>query len=159
MINFIKKIFELFWNIFLVVLLVVGLIIYWFNSNLQEKIDRTKAQEEFTIEGWRDPYKSKINMYDDLEKRYLKKGMKISELKELLGETNTTRVYKSFWGEEICMQYHLGGVMFFYTASFDLIVCPDKSGLYVKSYKLLRSGQDDGKPVYRDSKGNILRYK
>jgi hypothetical protein len=156
--NFIKKVFELFWNIFLVVLLIVGLIIYWFNSNLREKIDHTKAQKEFTIEGWKNS-RNKLSMYNDLEKRYLKKGMKISELKELLGGTNTTRVYKSFWGEEICMQYNLGGVMFFYTASFDLIVCPDKRGLYVKSYKLLRSGQDDGETIYRDSKGNILRYK
>lgn len=156
--NFIKKIFELFWNIFLAAALIIFIVIYWFNSNLQEKIDRTKAQEIFTVEGWRDNRSSRIDMYNDLEKRYLKKGIKISELKELLGETNTTRIYKSFWGEEICMQYHLGGVTFFFTTSFDLIVCPDKNEIYVKSYNLLENDNDDGKSVYRDSEGNILRY-
>lgn len=98
--------------------------------------------------------------YKDLRENYLKEGMPISEVKELLGETWHRYKYDISTYKNICLNYHLGDIEAGGTRStYYLIICPDKTGKYVESIKLVGGFYgmfDKGQKALIEDNGDLI---
>jgi hypothetical protein len=146
--DIIKQIFKIVLKIGLIIVITpIAIVILtwgwlWYRHNCA--ISETMNSETFTKKKWDYPYGTKLEMYNDLKKNYLRNGMRMDELLSLLGETTTKRIYKKQQGTLECLQYRMGGVEWFFNTSFDLVICPDNSSTIVKTIQLLENNNDDG---------------
>ena len=83
-------------------------------------------------------------MVEDLMSNHLKKGMTISEVKQIIGEPTCHRLYKGYFVNDDCLQYNLGGCNLDSITKI-LLVCFNKEGRLRKSFRSI-SG-DSGIPA------------
>ena len=133
------------------------LIVLFMNGVHYGSIDSYLAKDHFSKERWERLWLFRASMYTDLHEHYLKIGMPISEMKELIGDTKFRRKYVISSGQVICLDYDLGrieaGGM---SSEYDMIICPDKTGQYLESVKLIGGsyGKDDnGEELILDKDG------
>lgn len=118
------------------------------------------SSQKFEQEKWSSPYSIKVEMYQDLRDNYLKIGMPINEVKNLIGETRLRHKYTVQSDQIICLKYDLGMMGYLHTP-YDLIICPDKTGECLDSIKLIGGWYglwDKGQKALIEENGNLEVY-
>jgi len=92
-----------------------------------------------------DPEYTRLKMYDDLQKNYLKKGMSLDEVIKLLGTTTKRRIYKTKKRKMTCLQYHLGNFAPIGSTSHILLVCPNEKNIIIDFFRSSRA--DEGQEI------------
>jgi len=144
----------------IIVTLVIGAfaVFYIWGINLQNEVyNQSKFDKEIWLQAEKDYnpsadiYNHENNcvrgkMWSDLKKNYLKKGMSLKEVVDLLGPTNKKRVYETKKGERVCLQYYLGECGLITGATALLVICFDiKTSL--TNYFALTGRGDSGKEI------------
>lgn len=152
--NILKKVTKitLYMSLSLIIMLLLFLVFIECYGRILDA--RDMASEKFNSKAFKNEDIKRVKMIDDLTKNYLYKGMKISQVKGLLGEKYLfIREYnnRSFKGK--CFNYYLGMLGGFMHDSYRLIICPDSSGQYLDHFKVLRITPwnnyfDGGKDIY-----------
>jgi hypothetical protein len=109
-------------------------------------------KEPFHTGDWHNPHNNRVEMYNDLEKTFLSKYPTIDEVVDTLGKTSVRRVYDTKNGKLICLEYTMGTVGGFLYTNFYLIICPDETGKFVKSYKLIDDRYKEGTEIFEYKK-------
>jgi hypothetical protein len=109
--------------------------------------------EKFDSTVWKEDGIYQASMLYDLKNNYLRVGMPIQAVKDLLGEDFTIRKYRRWCYKGDCLNYECGTIGTFIHDNYELIICPDSSGEKVHHYKIFRItpwGQffDGGKNIY-----------
>jgi len=96
---------------------------------LKNKVN--ESNQKFSKEIWLE--NTRLEIFKDLSKNYLKKGIKYELVEEILGEEPLYyRIYDNWFYKRKCKQYYLGRTTSLGSVSMYAIVCPDKEEKYVE---------------------------
>jgi len=124
-------------------LLYLGLT-YWRYYDQKEN-DEDLASRKFAKELWHEKFTKAYYAYD-LVDNYLKPGMSMAQVEELLGEPDFLRIYATPEGEIRCYDYMLGMLGNFHE-DFELLVCYQNQSILKET--LIVSGSRKYKPKWK----------
>jgi hypothetical protein len=143
-------------SIFILLFLITILVI---KGSISDHIDM--RSEKFNSVLFKNEDINRATMVYDLIENYLHKGMKISQVEELLGKNYIIREYNSKSYKRNCFYYDLGLLGVYVYSEYKLIICPDKANNFLESYKILwmtawNEYFDGGKNIYFDPSPSFI---